>query len=193
MTGRPLPSHGSSGASSPRSAVLSADSDDSTVLAPHFVAFAWRYLAFGPVRSHRPDPRRQAWAASYAAPAPLSTTRNDGALPGSWATLAYMPMLFDPGGVSAPGHNVLPLLPSAIPNTSAPRCHFRGSITQPARPLCTLRRRDRSRTTQHSVPVGGQPLPVRDLHPTGPKKWFRIVSSYAIVLPFQALPGATEL
>ena len=113
--------------------------------------------------------------------------------PGSWATLAYIPMLFDPGGVTTPGHPVPPLLPSAIPTTSAPPCHFRGSIAQPARPLFTLRRRDHSRTTPHSVPVDGQPLPVRDLHPAGHTKRFRIVSSCAIVPLFQALPGATEL
>ena len=37
----------------------------------------------------------------------------------------------------------------------------RGSITRPARPLCTLRSRGHPRTTQHSVPAGGQPLPGR--------------------------------
>ena len=36
-------------------------------------------------------------------------------------------------------------------------CPFRGSITRPARSLCTLRSRGRPRTTQHSIPAGGQP------------------------------------
>ncbi len=62
---------------------------------------------------------------------------------------------------------------SRCPASSAPRCSLppcqqrrlsqprvlRGSIPRPARSLCTLRSRDRSRTTQHSVPAGGQPLP----------------------------------
>ena len=49
-----------------------------------------------------------------------------------------------------------PILPSVQKTTSAPRSlSFRGSITRPASPLCTLRSRGRPRTTQHSVPVGG--------------------------------------
>ena len=43
------------------------------------------------------------------------------------------------------------------------RIYFRGSITRPARSLCTLRSRGHPRTTQHSVPAGGQPWPVRTL------------------------------
>ena len=45
-SGRPLPSVGSSGASSPTSPVLSADSDFSPPVAPHFVSFARRYHRF---------------------------------------------------------------------------------------------------------------------------------------------------
>jgi hypothetical protein len=48
---------------------------------------------------------------------------------------------------------------------------------------------DHSHTTQHSVPVGGQPLPARDLPPTGHRKSFPIGASCAIVFLFQALPG----
>ena len=40
---------------------------------------------------------------------------------------------------------------------STPQRCFRGSITRPARSLCTLRSRGRPRTTQHSIPAGGQP------------------------------------
>ena len=71
---------------------------------------------------------------------------------------------------------------------------FRGSITWPADPLCTLRRRDRSHSTQHSVPADGQSLPVRDLHPTGRNKRFPIAySMLAFFLLFQALPGAISV
>jgi hypothetical protein len=38
---------------------------------------------------------------------------------------------------------------------------FRGSITRPSCPLCTLRSQSRPCTTQHSVPAGCQPLPGR--------------------------------
>ena len=85
-------------------------------------------------------------------------------------------LLSDPGGVAASGHSIQSLLPSAIPKTSAPHGQFRGSITRPARSLCTLRRRGRPRTTQHSVPVDGQSLPARDLHPTGHKKRFQVAT-----------------
>jgi hypothetical protein len=70
QTGRPLPSHGSPGAGSPLSTVLSADSDDSSAFPPHFVAFAWRYLAFGSVCSHWLSRPQWAWTTSTAAPAP---------------------------------------------------------------------------------------------------------------------------
>jgi len=43
--GAPLPSPGSSGASSPASAVLSKRYDFLPPVPPHFVAFAWRYLS----------------------------------------------------------------------------------------------------------------------------------------------------
>ena len=105
-----------------------------------------------------------------------SRTRNNRALPGSWATLAYMPCSQTPAECPYQAITAPTLLPSAIPNTSAPHGHFRGSITRPARPLCTLRRWGRPHTTQHSVPVDGQSLPVRDLHPTGHNKRFQVAT-----------------
>ena len=66
------------------------------------------------------------------------------------------------------------MLPSAKLTASAPQqYHFRGSITQPTGTLCTLRSRGRPRTTQHSVPAGGQPLPGQDSHLLGRKEGFR--------------------
>jgi len=60
---------------------------------------------------------------------------------------------------------------------------FRGSITQPAGSLCTLRSRGRPTTTQHSVPAGGSPLPDQDLHLLGPTRRFlsatHMTSSFA--------------
>src|SRR5437899_11269287 len=45
------------------------------------------------------------------------------------------------------------MLRSTIETASAPAiCPFRGSITHPTQPLCTLRGRRRRRLTQHSLP-----------------------------------------
>ena len=55
--------------------------------------------------------------------------------------------------------------PSAVVTASASTStNSRGSLTQPARSLCTLRSAGYPYTTQHSVPAGGQPLPggIRD-------------------------------
>ncbi len=49
---------------------------------------------------------------------------------------------------------------------------FRGSITQPAGSLCTLRNRGHPAVTQHSVPAGGSPLPDQDSHLLGPARRF---------------------
>ena len=77
-------------------------------------------------------------------------------LPGSWTTLAYMPRSSTPADRLHLTMTVHTMLPSAQLTASAPHslC-FRGSITRPARSLCTLRSRGRPRTTQHSVPAGG--------------------------------------
>ena len=48
-------------------------------------------------------------------------------------------------------------LPLDSPRRLLNYCHFRGSITQPARSLCTLRSRGHLRSTPHSIPAGGQP------------------------------------
>lgn len=77
--------------SSPRSAVLSADSDCSVVFAPHFVTFAGRYLTGGPLRSQRPDQVPSGLGCLSRGARTAMTVRNGGALPGSWVTLADMP------------------------------------------------------------------------------------------------------
>jgi hypothetical protein len=173
-TDRPLPSRGSAGVRSPRSAVLSADSDCSAAITPHFVAFAWRYLASSPVRSRRPDQRRQAGAASYAVPAPRPRqgTTEPSQVPGR-------PVRTCPALRPRRSRAIRPLQwrDCCLPVFRIRRLRwyqFRGSITQPARPLCMLRRRDRSRATPHSVPVDGQSLPARDFHPVGRNKEFPI-------------------
>jgi hypothetical protein len=85
-----------------------------------------------------------------------------------------MPRSSTPADRSHQAFTMQAMLPSANLTTSAPhQYHSRGSITRPAGPLCTLRSRDHSRSTQHSVPAGGQPLPGQDLHLLGRSEGFR--------------------
>src|SRR2546425_374999 len=65
----------------------------------------------------------------------------------------------------------------------------RGSITRPAHSLCTLRSADRSATTQHSVPAGGQPLPGGTGYPLGSTERFPRSRLHLFPLS-QASPGA---
>ena len=85
-----FPSAGSSGASSPTSPVLSADSDFSPPLAPRFVSFARHYHRFAPLRSpgagRLPEDPDHFYRGARAA----SRRWRKRDLPGSWTTLAYM-------------------------------------------------------------------------------------------------------
>jgi hypothetical protein len=61
-----------------------------------------------------------------------------------------------------------------IHTTSAPTTHlFRGSITQPAHSLSTLRSMGYPNATQDSLPAGGQPLPGGIYYPLGPSTRFQ--------------------
>ncbi len=95
-------------------------------------------------------------------------------LPGSWTTLCLHAPLFDPGGPPASGHcDAGDVAFRKLNNVGSASFHFRGSITRPTGSLCTLRSRGRPRTTQHSVPAGGQPCPGQDSHLLGRKEGFR--------------------
>jgi hypothetical protein len=64
-------------------------------------------------------------------------------------------VLLDPGGTTMPRMTALHMLRSTISTVSAPaNSSFRGSITHPTQPLCTLRVRRYRRLTQHSLPGG---------------------------------------
>src|SRR6202035_1258404 len=98
-------------------------------------------------------------------PSVCFSSRRPGEFPGSCSTLAHMPRSSTPADRMHLALSVPPMQPSVQKTTSAPHSlSFRGSITRPVSPLCTLRSRGRPRTTQHSVPVGGYPLPGQDLH-----------------------------
>ncbi len=74
----------------------------------------------------------------------------------------YHALLLDPAERLAPGLAARTLLPSTLKTVSASETYsFRGSITRPGDPLCTLRSQGHPCTTQHSVPAGCQPLPGR--------------------------------
>src|SRR4249920_1697181 len=64
-------------------------------------------------------------------------------------------VLLDPGGTTMPRITALHMLRSTMTTISAPAVSsFRGSITHPTQPLCTLRVRRYRRLTQHSLPGG---------------------------------------
>jgi len=113
-----------------------------------------------------------------------------GGIPSSWATPACMPCSSTPADRSHPASPMRAMLPSAYITTSAPRLGFRGSITRPTGSLCTLRSRGRPRTTQHSVPAGGQPWPVRSCTCWVAKKVSALLVSLHGFLLHQALLGA---
>src|SRR5262249_60158629 len=84
--------------------------------------------------------------------------------------------------------------PSAVVTASASTVlNSRGSLTQPARSLCTLRSVGYPASTQHSVPAGGQPLPGGIGDPPGRSRGFPSALSAHLILPLQASPGATHL
>ena len=79
-----------------------------------------------------------------------------------------------------------------IHTTSAPTTNlFRGSITQPAHSLSTLRNTGYPNATQDSLPAGGQPLPDGIHCPLGPSTRFQ---QYTITAsPHPSFPGARGL
>src|ERR1700692_3380975 len=65
---------------------------------------------------------------------------------------ARMPRSPTPVGLRHQAPCGVEVRPSVIGTTSAPtKCHFRGSMTRPARSLCTLHARGYPRPAQHSV------------------------------------------
>ena len=91
-SGRPLPSVGFPGASSPTSPVLSAkDSDFSPPVAHHFVSFAQHYHRFARLCSLGAGRFPESLDHFYRGARAASSRWRRRDLPGSWTTLAYMP------------------------------------------------------------------------------------------------------
>ncbi len=190
----PHPSTGSPGAGSPASSVLSADSDTSTPLPPRSV------FPRSAVLSARPS----------SLPAGGTTLRDLG-LFYRGARAAFSPMetsrpprflgdpcrhapLSDPGGPLMPGHcHMRDAAFRSEYDVGSAIYSCRGSITRPAYTLCTLRSRGRPRSTQHSVPAGGQPLPGQDSHLLGHTRRFPSINiPLHDFLLLQASPGANS-
>lgn len=96
-----------------------------------------------------------------------------------------MPCSSTPAGWTMPGLYGMSMQPSAVLKASAPAMRsFRGSITRPTHALSTLRSVGCPRTTQDSLPAGGQPLPGGIDYPTG---FLRTISRR---LPLPSLPSA---
>ena len=144
-------------------------SDSWSPVPPHFVSFAWRYRACAraslPAAASAPPP---GLGCSTGCPSRLScaeTTRSPRFL---GSPPVCMPRSLTPASSSRPAVLGVSTRPSIFLTMSALAGTIsRGSITRPAHSLCTLRRADRSATTQHAVPAGGQPLPGGLEYPLG--------------------------
>jgi hypothetical protein len=169
-----LPSAGSRGASSPASAVLrGAPTPERPSRRASLPSLGGTSRASQVRSRRRAARRRRAWGLVFGPPTDLSRGDDQvSQVPGEPS--AYMPCSSTPARSRCPA--------SSTPRCSLPPCQqrrpsqpwvLRGSIPRPARSLCTLRSRDHSRTTQHSVPAGGQPLPGGTGYPQGSHEGFR--------------------
>lgn len=145
-----------------------ARSASSLPIPRHFVSFDRRYLGCAPL------PRRFGGRASpagslIAAPACGFMPRKQRALPRFLGSpLAYMPCSQTPARPPAPDHLGADDVAFRDSHGVGPRGKTsRGSITQPARPLSTLRSRGHPRTTQDSLPAGWPTLAGREWIPAG--------------------------
>ena len=162
----------------PRLHRLSADSDFSTPVPPHFVFLRLAVPRGCPVRSRGSGPLPGPGLLFIAAVLPhLRWRRRD--LPGSWATLAHMPRSRTPAEPPAPGHLGAAMMPSALVTASASAMYtnFVAQSRGLQGFLCTLRSRGHPRTTQHSVPAGWPTLAGQDSHLRGRKEGFRHVNA----------------
>ena len=89
--------------SSPRSAVLSADSDCSPAIPPRFVAFAWQYLVSGPLCSRRPDTAPAGLGGFYRGARTALLGKEQLSPPRFLGDPCLHALLSDPGGASVSG------------------------------------------------------------------------------------------
>ena len=149
-------------------------SDSPPPIPSRFVAFAQRYrsrLLVSLPCGGRSRPA-EVWAWSPGA-RPGSLRRRRGPPRFLDVPVAHMLRSRTPVESQRPGLLGPAMQPSAVVTTSASTTtNSRGSLTQPARSLCTLRSAGYPCTTQHSVPAGGQPLPGGIRNPPGRTEGF---------------------
>ena len=192
-TGRPLPSRGSAGVRSPRSAVRSTDSDCSAVIAPHLwpsLGATSSSVLFAPVdrtRADRPGrlltrcPRRVSGKERLSAPRFLGDP-------------CVHALLSDPGGVSASGpYNAKTVafrcseyVGSARISDEALSHSLHAPCVRFAGGIAPAPRNTRFRWMASPYRLGTCTRWVA-------KRSFRFAYPFAIFLSFQALPGATDL
>jgi hypothetical protein len=165
MIRHPLPSTGSPWSGFPCFDGTMGCSESLPSIPPRFVAFAWRYHDGDAVLRVRPRGRSRRWASrqrrawGFLRRFPLSGPGRgddgDSQVPGE--PRCGRALLFDPGGTGGPGHSQpADAAFRSLQRRRLPRfALFRGSITRPTHSLSTLRSRDRSRTTQDSLPAAG--------------------------------------
>jgi len=185
-----LPSTGSSGASSPASAVLSRRYDLLPPVPPHFVAFAWRYLTrplvlFAPRRTSAPP---RPGVVNPVSPAG-SSRRSRQDLPGSWGTPSVRSPCSVDAGRTAGTRPVR--CRSAAPGIRTARAPTKGlsALNSMAFGLAvTLRSAGHPRPTQDSLPAAGQALPDGLSTRRVPMSGFGVSTTSRPPLP--SLPGA---
>jgi hypothetical protein len=175
------------GGRSPASAVLSRRYDILPSVPPHFVSFAWRYLAFTrSVRSPADECAAGAWSWS-----PGDSGREfHEETTGSPKFLGTPPCPFahvqsTPAGLRTPDHCGAAAWPLVCQQQRLPRRVFRRSIAWLSNWLSTLRSAGYPDTTQDSLPAAGQALPDGLCTRRVPLKSFRVVSLH-LILPSQA-------
>jgi hypothetical protein len=179
-----LSSTGSSEASSPASTVLSKRYDILPSVPPHFVSFAWRYLAFTrSVRSPADECAAEAWSWSPGDSGREFHEETTGApkfLGNPDCPFAHVQST--PAGLPAPDHCGAAAWPLVCQQQRLPRRVFRRSIAWLSDWLSTLRSAGYPVTTQDSLPAAGQALPDGLCTRRVPLKSFRVASLHLILL-----------
>jgi hypothetical protein len=185
-----LPSTGSSEASSPASAVLSRRYDFLPPIPPHFVAFAWRYLArplviFAPRRTSAPP--RPGVVDPVSRPGSRGGDDRISQVPGD-PRMSVRHVQSTPAGLRAPDHYGVAARPLGSQKQGLPRTVFRRSIAWLSGSLSTLRGTGYPRPAQDSLPAAGQALLDGLSTRRVPLRGFRGSSTSHPPLP--SLPGA---